>query len=468
MALCVSSTRDVLLPRKSFFNYRQRRFDHAEALKYMRRCVDVKQLKQIHGKVIRSGVDDNDQVLVRRMIEVCSSFGELDYAALVFNQVFEPITFTWNMMIRVYNMGGRVRSALLLYNVMICRGVRIDKFTFPFVVKACVECLLLDKGKEVHGMAVKLGLYNDMFLRNGLIEFYFKCGDLDSGRKVFDKMSVRNVVSCTIMVAGLVDCGELDSARKEFEEMPERNVVTWSVMIDGYAQSGFPQDAFELLRRMQLENVRPNEFTLVSLLRAATDINSLKLGAWIHDFALKNGFEIGTFLGTALIDMYSKCGSVEDAEQVFEAMQYKSIATWNTMITSLGVHGLAKQALDLFHLIEKTGLQPDAITFVAVLSACVNIHNCYEGYRFFKLMIEVYGLAPIQEHYDCMIELRRWDRVISVDSWSDEYDPLEENRTDNSSFCPPFGKSIEGKPSLGSLTLCTSTSPVKSFTWDAG
>ncbi|KAL9684616.1 hypothetical protein QQ045_022057 [Rhodiola kirilowii] len=468
MVVCVSCTRDVLLGSKSLLTHR-RRFDCDEALLYMRRCVSVRQLKQIHSRMVRSGLD-NDQLLVRKMIELCSSFGELDYAAMVFKQVLEPVTFTWNMMIRVYDNGGRSRSASLLYNYMICQGVRPDKFTFPFVVKACTECLLLDKGKEVHGMAIKSGLYKDMYLRNTLSDFYLKCGDLISGRKLFEKMRVKNVVSWTIMVAGLVDCGELDNARKVFEQMPVRNVVTWSVMIDAYARSGLPQDAFELFRRMQLENVRPNDFTLVSLLRSATGLESLKLGSWVHDFALKNGFEIGVFLGTALIDMYSKCGSVEQAKRVFEKMQSKSIATWNTMITSLGVHGMGEQAIDLFRQLEKTGLCPDAITFVAVLSACVTIHNFTEGYRVFKQMIELYGIPPIQEHYECMIDLRRWAKVLHESFKVEEHDPMEENGADSSSFCHPNSVSIEGEPGIESLdeALCPSTHLIRSFMWDSG
>uniref|UniRef100_A0A7N0R8I2 Pentatricopeptide repeat-containing protein n=1 Tax=Kalanchoe fedtschenkoi TaxID=63787 RepID=A0A7N0R8I2_KALFE len=467
MAVCVSCTRDVLLlGGKSLFTL-PRRCASDEAMLCMRRCVSMKQLKQIHSRMIRSGLD-SDQLLVRKMIELCSTYGELDYAAAVFDQVSEPDTFTWNTMIRVYNIGGRCRSALMLYNLIICQGVQPDKFTFPFAVKACVDCLLLDKAKEIHGTAMKLGLWKDMFLWNTVMDCYLKCGDLSSGRKVFDKMPVRNVVSWTIMVAGLVDSGDLDDARRVFEQMPERNVVTWSVMIDGYVQSQLPEDAFELLRRMQLENVRPNEFTLVSLLRASSDLESLKLGGWIHDFALKNGLEIGVFLGTALIDMYSKCGSLAGAKRVFEMMRSRSVATWNTMITSLGVHGFADEALDLFSVMEKAGPRPDAITFVAVLSACVNIHNFNEGYTFFKRMIERYGITPVREHYDCMIELRRWAKILHGCELGEDV-PLGDGTSSLSSSCPN-GVSIDGEPGLKSLNvaLYPSTDQTKSFMWDAG
>ncbi|KAK7843393.1 pentatricopeptide repeat-containing protein [Quercus suber] len=134
-------------------------------------------------------------------------------------------------------------------------------------------------------------------------------------------------------------------------------------------------------------------------------MGSLKLGRWIHDFALKNGFKLGIFLGTALIDMYSKCGSLEDARKVFNKMQVKSLATWNSMITSLGVHGCGEEAISVFAEMERGNVQPDAITFVGLLCACVQTNNLEEGQRYFKYMGEHYGITLIPEHLICMTEL---------------------------------------------------------------
>ncbi|KAJ7008443.1 pentatricopeptide repeat-containing protein [Populus alba x Populus x berolinensis] len=171
-----------------------------------------------------------------------------------------------------------------------------------------------EKGKR--SMALLINNW-DMFLYNTLMDLYFSCGDEGYGRKVFDKMRVRNVVSWTTFIAGLVVCGDLDAARRAFDQMPTRNVVSWTAIINAYVRNQRPHEAFELFWRMLLANVKPNEFTLVNLLKACSELGSLKLGRWIHDYALKNGFDLGAFLGTALIDMYSKCGSLDDARQVF-------------------------------------------------------------------------------------------------------------------------------------------------------
>lgn len=389
------------------------KFSSQEALFLLKKCRNLKQLKSIHARIIRHGLS-SDQLLVRKLLELCSSSGNMDYATRVFHQLQNPDVFTWNLLIRALTMNNMPIQALSLYNLMICRGYSPDKFTIPFVIKACVACFDIQKGKEVQGLAIKTGLFRDMFVHNTLLDLYFKCGDVDSGRKLFDKMPVRSVVSWTTVIAGLSACGDVDAAREVFERMQVRNVVSWTAMINGYVRNDRPEEAFELFWKMQLDNVRPNEFTLVTLLQACTELGSVKLGSWIHDFALKNGFRFGVFLGTALVDMYSKCGSIADARKVFDQLQVRNLATWNAMITSLGVHGHGDEALALFEKMEEENVPPDAVTFVGVLSACVQTLNVDEGYRYFQLMTERYGISPILEHYACLIQLyNREDLILS-------------------------------------------------------
>ncbi|KAF2323013.1 hypothetical protein GH714_032756 [Hevea brasiliensis] len=241
---------------------------------------------------------------------------------------------------------------------MIFRGFPPDKFTFPFTVKACLASSALEKGKEVHGFSTKTWFWKDTFFHNTLTDLYFKCRAADYG--------LRCLTKCVFVV-----------------------------LFRG------PPSLLDLL----LVGTRPNEFTLVGLLKACTELGSLQLGSRIHDYALKKGFKLGVFLGTVLIDMYSKCGSLVDAKQVFDKMQVKSLAAWNSMITSLGVHGCGKEALAVFAQMEEANIKPDAITFVGVLCACVRMNNVEEGDRYFKYMTECYGITPILEHYTCMIKL---------------------------------------------------------------
>ncbi|TKY62942.1 Pentatricopeptide repeat-containing protein [Spatholobus suberectus] len=380
------------------------RFGSQEALVFLQKCSNFKQLKQVHGRIIRFGLT-YDQLLIRKLIQLSSSYGKMNYATLVFDQLNAPDTFTWNVMIRAYTISGSPNMALLLFKVMLCEGFAPDKFTYPFVINACMASSAFDLGRVAHALAMKMGFWGDLYVQNTMMNLYFKCENVDGGWKVFDKMRVRNVFAWTTVIAGLVACGKLDAARKLFEQMPSKNVVSWTAMIDGYVKHKQPVEAFNLFERMQVDDVRPNQYTVVSLVRACTEMGSLKLGRRIHDFALKNGFELGPFLGTALIDMYSKCGSLDDARKVFDMMQVRTLATWNTMITSLGVHGFRNEAISLFEEMEKANVVPDAITFVGVLSACGYMNDLELAQKYFNLMTDRYGITPILVHYACMVEI---------------------------------------------------------------
>ncbi|MCL7021898.1 hypothetical protein MKW94_028912 [Papaver nudicaule] len=409
---------------------RRRRFDSREALFLIRECNSFKQLKQIHAQVLRNGLlhhhSNNQLLLTQMLLRLCPStassqsnhFNHPDYATslLLSTPTTNPTAFNWNLVIRSHtvNHNGTTVSpyrALLLYSLMIQRSVPHDHFTFPFVIKACTLVgSSLALGKAIHARALINGFYADTFVQNTLMDMYFKHGDSVSGRMVFDKMTDRTVVSWTTMLVGLVDAEAIEDARGVFDRMPERNVVSWTAMISGYARNGQPREAFRLYRCMVDDRVRPNEYTLVNLLVACTEMGSLEMGSSIHDLALKKGFGLGVFLGTALIDMYSKCGSLEDARKVFYEMPRRSLATWNSMITSLGVHGQGYEALSLFKTMEKEAatdntIQPDAITFVGVLCACLQEGLVGEGCRYFRYMRDRYGITPIVDHYVCMVAL---------------------------------------------------------------
>lgn len=392
------SSRGIIGPKKALF--------------LLQNCKNFKHLKQIHANIIRSGLS-NHQLLARKLIHLYSSHGTIAYAIILFRQIEIPCTFTWNLFIRANTINGLSEEALLWYRNMVRHGIAPDKFTFPFVIKACTLSFAIDLGKVVHASLIKYGFSTDTFVQNNLIDLYFKCGHKQCGHKVFEKMRVRNVVSWTSMISGLVACGEVQAARRVFDEMPSKNVVSWTAMINGYIRSQQPEEAVELFGRMQAENVCPNEYTLVSLIKACTEMGIPSLGRKIHDFAITNCFEIGVYLGTALIDMYSKCGSLKDAVEVFETMPERSLATWNSMISSLGVHGLGEEALNVFSEMERVNVKPDAITFVGVLCACVHMKNVEAGCAYFKRMTQHYGIVPIPEHYKCMAEL--YARYSSLD-----------------------------------------------------
>lgn len=218
-------------------------------------------------------------------------------------------------------------------------------------------------------------------------------------------MPVRNVASWNSMVSGLAKCGNVDSAREVFDEMPEKNVVSWTGMISGYAQNGYFYETLALFEEMCFAQVRPNDVTLVSVLSACANLGALGLGKRIHGFLDGNGYGLNRFVGSALIDMYSKCGMVRDALLVFERMSEKNVVVCSAMIMGLAMHGRAEEALAIFEDMRMQSILPNDITFIGVLCACCHAGLVRKGHYYFRCLSEEYSLGPKLQHFACMVDL---------------------------------------------------------------
>lgn len=293
----------------------------------------------------------------------------------------------------------------------VSESVEPNRFTFPSVLKACARVGRLKEGKQVHGLVVKHGLECDGFVLCNLVRMYALCQELECARVLFDNngkrsLAVNNVVMQNVMIDGYVGIGDFEAARRLFDAMPERSVVSWNSMISGFAQSGLYKEAIELFRDMQVaEEECPNYVTLVSVLPAISRLGALELGKWVHLYAEKNKIGIDGVLGSALIDMYSKCGNIGKALDVFDRLPWRNVISWNAIISGLAMHGQAKDALDYFWRMERWGVKPTDVTYVAVLSACSHAGLVDEGRLIFDHMVQVVGLEPRIEHYGCMVDL---------------------------------------------------------------
>lgn len=177
---------------------------------------------------------------------------------------------------------------------------------------------------------------------------------------------------------------------------------------DRYAQNGLSDEAIRLFGDMKEAGVNLNKITLVGVLSACAQVGALDMGKWVDNYASERGLQHDVYVATALLDMYAKCGSLDDALRVFEEMPQKNEVSWNAMISALAFHGRAIEAISLFNrMIEEGGAlaRPNDITFVAVLSACVHAGLVDEGRRLFNLVSSSFGLAPKIEHYSCMVDL---------------------------------------------------------------
>ena len=267
----------------------------------------------------------------------------------------------------------------------------------------------LQLGQAVHCRVAKEGLWLDRFIANSLIHMYGSCGEIGSARKVFDEMPMRNSVSWNSMLDGYAKCGDLDSARQVFESMPERDVVSWSSMIDGCVKGGEYGVALAIFGRMRVVGPKANEVTMVSVLCACAHLGALEQGREMHQYMVDRALPFTLALRTSLVDMYAKCGAIEEAIAVFREVptDQTDVLMWNAIIGGLATHGQVRDSLELFKEMEVQGLgvAPDEITYLCLLSACAHGGLINEAWHFFKSLERSKGMAPKSEHYACMVDV---------------------------------------------------------------
>ncbi|KAF5789899.1 putative tetratricopeptide-like helical domain superfamily, DYW domain-containing protein [Helianthus annuus] len=379
-------------------------------------CKTKQHLTQLHAKLIKTG-RIRDPLAAAELIRFCALSNpphqDLQYALQVFDQMPQPNCFSFNTLIRAFSDSNDPLQSLFLFTHMTQYDdvlVKPNKYTFPSVLKACAKLGCLKQGKQVHGLLLKYGLDNDGFVLSNLVRMYVMCGAFNDAVVAFDlsKMSdvMGEVVLWNVMVDGYVRVGDVGNARKMFDEMPQRSVVSWNSMISGYAQHGLFVEALELFREMQREcSVAPNYVTLVSVLPAVSRLGALEIGRWVHFYAGRNGVKVDSVLGSALIDMYSKCGSIDEAVQLFDSLLEKNVITWNSIINGLAIHGRADEALCYFEKMQESGISPSDVTYISVLTACSHAGLVDKGLSIFNKMVQTDGLTPRIEHYGCMVDL---------------------------------------------------------------
>ncbi|KAL5199099.1 hypothetical protein ABZP36_002611 [Zizania latifolia] len=270
-----------------------------------------------------------------------------------------------------------------------------------FIQGYCATGRVADARKVFDGMA-----HRDTVSFNSMIHGYAMSGDVGSARRLFELVPAPTPVTWTSMVAGFCRAGDVASARRVFEEMPERDLVSWNAMISGLVGNRKPVEALGLFRRMMAEGFAPNRGTVVSALSACASAGALETGKWIHVFVDKKKLRWDEFLGTALVDMYAKCGAVELALDVFTRSRARNTCTWNAMINGLAMNGYSTKALDMFHQMELDATAaPDEVTFVGVLLACSHGGFVDVGREHFDMISKKYGIRLILEHYACMVDL---------------------------------------------------------------
>lgn len=287
-------------------------------------------------------------------------------------------------------------------------GVNPNSITYLTLIVACSDSpfKVLSIYASIHALVCKLGLdKTDVIIGTALVRMYAKLGRVNLARLVFDHMDFRNLNSWNTMLDGYMRNGNDKCAIKLFDEMPERDAISWTAMINGFVKKGRFEEALELFRDMQRSDVEPDYVTIIAVLTACASVGSLGLGLWLHRFVLKHDYRDNVKLNNALIDVYSRCGCVELARQVFKSMKQRTLVSWNSIIVGLATNGYAEETLEYFESMLSQGFKPDGISFTGALTACSHAGLVNDGLKYFDIMKRVYRISPRIEHYGCLVDL---------------------------------------------------------------
>ncbi|XP_050226475.1 pentatricopeptide repeat-containing protein At1g33350 [Mercurialis annua] len=368
------------------------------------KCNNLNNLKQLQSFLTVIG-HSQTQFYAFKLVRFCIlNLFNLSYARYIFNHLHHRNIYLFTAMVSAYSYDpGHHFSAFELYRHMVRQECpKPNHFIFPHVLKNCHNT------KLVHTQIVKSGFSHYPVVQTALVDSYSRClSDISCARQVFDEMSERNVVSWTAMINGYAKVGEVGNAIALFDKMPERDVPSWNAVIAGCTQNGLFKEAISLFRHMVLvAQTKPNQVTVVCALTACGHTGMLQLGKWIHGYMYRNYLGYDSFLSNSLVDMYGKCGSLREAQMVFDMTSTKSLTSWNSMINCFALHGHSERAIYIFEEMTKHGdaVRPDEVTFVGLLNACTHGGLVEKGRFYFDMMTRVYGIEPQIEHYGCLID----------------------------------------------------------------
>lgn len=331
----------------------------------------------IHSCIYKLGHESNAFVGTA-LVDAYSVSGCVDSARKVFDGIGCKDMVTWTGMVACYAENDCFEEALKHFSRMRTAGFEPNNFTFSGVLKACFGLKSFDVGKSVHGCALKTHYEQDLYVGLGLLELYNECGNLGDVNKIF-------------------------------EELPKKDVIVWSFMISRFAQNDLSEKALELFSKMRKTYVAPNQFTYASVLQACATMGGLELGEQIHCLVLKFGLDLNVFVSNALMDVYAKCGRIDDARKLFEESPDRNEVTWNTLIVGHVHLGDAEKALDLFLKMLENHIQATEVTYSSVLRAAAGLAGSVEpGIQIHSLTVKtnyegntVVGNALIDMYAKC-------------------------------------------------------------------
>ncbi|XP_030484876.2 pentatricopeptide repeat-containing protein At1g19720 [Cannabis sativa] len=374
-------------------------------------CIDANSIelgRELHARM--GLVEYADPFVETKLVSMYAKCGYLDDARSVFDEMRERNLFTWSAMIGACSRAKRWKEVLELFFLMMKGGVVPDQFLLPKILEACGNCKCLKTAKVIHSMVIRCGFSGSIRVNNSVLAVYAKCGKMDWAKSFFEKMEKRDVVTWNAIISGLCHTGQVKEAARLFDEMREEgtepglvtwniliascnhlgktdvamglmkdmesfgiapDVFTWTSMISGFAHNNRRGQALDLFREMLSAGVNPNAVTIASAASACASLRSLNKGLEVHAFAIKIGLLDNVLVGNSLVDMYSKCGQLEAAQEVFDMIKDKDVYSWNSMIGGYCQSGYCGKACELFMKMQESDVLPNVITWNIMISGYI-------------------------------------------------------------------------------------------------
>ncbi|CAN0892471.1 Pentatricopeptide repeat-containing protein At4g08210 [Linum grandiflorum] len=331
--------------------------------------------KQIHCYALKSGFE-NCSYTLSALLDMYSNSKSLDEAVKLFEMYSnnEPSLAFWNSMVSGYLKNEKNVQALNLVSYIHSSGISLDSYTWSNALKVCINLLNFKLGVQVHGLVVITGYEMDCVVGSILTDLYAKLGEMKDAFAVFGKL-------------------------------PEKDNLAWSGLITGCAKAGLNMAAFSLFRDMVSLEHEIDQFVIATMLKVCSSVSSLGKGRQIHALCIKEGYETESVTATALIDMYSKCGQIEESISLFNRLGDRDVVCWTGIIVGCGQNGKVNEALEIFREMKRCKVEPNEVTFLGVLAACRHAGLVETGWSVFQSMKSDHGLEPQVEHYFCMVDL---------------------------------------------------------------
>ncbi|KAJ7942859.1 Pentatricopeptide repeat-containing protein [Quillaja saponaria] len=360
-------------------------------LKSCTSLMDLRLGKSVHGCIVHLGMDF-DLYTGNALINMYSRFRNLtimkessssnkvlgaflnDSVRKVFETMPKRDLVSWNTVITGNVQNGMYEEALTMVREMGDASLKPDSFTLSSILPIFAEYVDVAKGKEIHSYAIRHGFDTDVYIGSSLIDMYAKCTRVEDSHSVFYLL-------------------------------PHRDAISWNSIIAGCVQNGHFDEGIRFFRQMLMANNKPMHVSFSSIMPACAYLTTLHLGKQLHGYIIRVGFDDNVFIASSLVDMYAKCGNIKIARYIFNKIELHDMVSWTAIIMGYALHGFAYDAISLFEQMEMEGVEPNFVSFVAVLTACSHAGLKDEAWEYFTSMTQDYGIAPGLEHYAAIADL---------------------------------------------------------------